>query len=243
MAQQIPVKSIAAGLMLSRHIVKDQGMSALTYRGFYPGISVHVIQQGQHFEQEIVAGIAGGKLQDKNRFNELSGRAFRLNYQALFVMGQVSSVSFKLGGVLDNYLNTRENTAYVNKRNYYELVSSISPALQLSYDFGRVKAEQSMLRLKTTVFTPVIAALSRSGSARNRVNDFPSPSFKTALKNTNFVSLDRYIRFDLDAELQFLISQRSNLSIAYQWNYYQIKEYNQVQSATSTVMVKYAFSL
>jgi hypothetical protein len=228
------------GMFLSRHTVKDAGMSALVYEGTYPGIAARFSNTGSGITHEIDACGALGKLNGKNRTGAMRSKVFGLDYTILFAVKKTGRWRCELGAALDNYLNLRENLHYVNNRNYYEFVSSIGPAFRCKYAFTW---EGKPWEVNTSVFCPVVAALSTSYSAFGEQAGLHSPSFRTITENMKLTSWNKLNRFNWNTGVKMKIRKNSDLFLNYRWEYYRIKDINQVQSAIHSLTINYSFLL
>lgn len=239
-AQQKTDAMLSTGLLVSHYTLKDNGMSALVYRGYYPGIVIQFLTNGHQFDQKLTGRISGGKLGNQSNSNTIQGQTFGLSYSTLFKPGNINEMQLAFGGILDNSLHLRKNIGYVNNQNYYEFNSSASATVKLSYRFGVAERDHKYL-LSTFFSLPVITALTRSNSIHNRWNDFPSVPFKTYIKNMQFVSFNQYFSLNWEAELKRTVDKNSSLSVGYQWNYRHIKEASQLQSIVHSVVINYFF--
>ena len=239
-AQQNTGKTLSIGLLASHYVLKDNGMSALVYQGYYPGIMLQFLNEGPQLDQKLSTRISVGRIRNEINNNTAEGQTFGLSYAALFKPGKFKDVQLGFGCILNNSLDLRRNTGYTNNQNYYEFGSSAGAAVKLSYRFGIADKEHKYL-LNTVFSIPVITALTRSNSIHNRWNDFPSLSFKQYVNNIQLMSFNRYISLTWEAELKRTISRNNGLSLGYQWNYRQIKEANQLQSMVHSIVINYFF--
>jgi hypothetical protein len=239
-AQQGTTYKPVAGITFSNAAVKDKGMSALTYTGWYPGVMVGVDISSQELKQSITLGFASGNLKNDQNGATLAAKFFAANYLALFPLNQ-HKVQLSLGGVFNNSLATRKHSSYINNKSYYEFSSSLGVAARVSYFFNGPADGKETSSLSIGISSPLVSALSRSNSVYNSKSDFLSPGFKTYLKNTHIVTFGRYARVNLHTQLDNRAGALKGLSVGYGWEYYHITEVNQVQSAVNTITLSYHF--
>ncbi|OOQ59143.1 hypothetical protein [Mucilaginibacter pedocola] len=241
-AQQAVAYKPTAALTFSNAAIKDAGMSALTYTGWFPGAAIGLDINSKTLMQNISLGYAGGNL--KNEFNPatVSHRYYSANYTALVPLMQ-GKLRFDVGGVFNNALATRKHSSFNNNNKYFEFNSSVGPAVQLSYLFGNDGGNGNNADglLSFRVFSPLLTALSRSNSVYNQQNAFLSPRLSTYLKNTRIVTFGRYAKVNLHTQFDNRAGVLKGLSVAYNWEYYKISESNAVQSAVNTVSLSYHF--
>jgi hypothetical protein len=236
-------KSLSAGITLSAEKLKDEGMSALIYKGVYPGMQVNYHVDKYNFKQSIMIGVAGGNLNNRNNGTSLSVKSFRINYTGLIPVITSRAFRFTAGGVFDNYLALRRHDQYINNRDFYEFNSSVGLAANLSYTFGNAdNYGGSTFRLSSGLSIPILTAMSRSNAIDNRLSDFQSPTLKTYIKNIHWVSFEAYNSYSSLTELK-LTAGRNALSLSYQWNYYHIKQDYQVHSVVGTIALNYYLTL
>lgn len=239
-AQQNTNKMLSAGLLTSHHTLKDDGMSALVYHGYYPGIRLQFLNESPHLDQKIGIRASTGKLNNEINSNTVNLQTFELSYTPLFKLLKLNEAQLALGGISANSLELRGNTGFLNNKNYYEFSSSAEAAVKLSYRLGT--SEKGNKYLITTFFSvPFVTAITRSNSIHNRWNDFPSSSFKNYVRNIQLVSFNKYINLNWETELRYTINKNSSLSVGYQWNYRYVKEAAQLQSIVHTAMINYFF--
>jgi hypothetical protein len=239
-AQQGSTYKAVAGITFSNAAVKDKGMSALTYTGWYPGVMAGVDINSQKLKQSISLSFASGNLKNKQNVATLSAKSYAANYLALLPVNH-GNVQLYFGGIFNNSMATRKHSSYINNNSYYEFNSSLGVAAKVYYYFGTASNGRSGSSLSFGVYSPLVSALSRSNSVYNKENDFLSPNFKTYLKNTQVVTFGRYAKINLHTQLDNQTGKLKGLSVAYNWEYYKLSEINMVQSAVNTVSVSYHF--
>nr|WP_294940804.1 hypothetical protein [uncultured Mucilaginibacter sp.] len=230
------------GITLLNAAVKDKGMSALTYTGWYPGITAGIDISSQKLKQSFALNFASGNLKNNQNEATVSVKSYAANYLALFQVTQAQGrVQLHLGGIFNNALATRKQSSFINNKSFYEFNSSLSAAAKIYYFFGTEGNGNNPGSLSFGLFSPLVSALSKSNSVYNKENDFLSPNFKTYLKNTQVVTFGRYAKINLNTQLDNQAGKLKGLSIAYNWEYYKISEVNTVQSAINTITVSYHF--
>lgn len=239
-AQQGTTYKPMVGITFSNSTVKDKGMSALTYTGWYPGVMAGVDINSQKLKQSISLSFASGNLKNNQNLATLSAKSYAANYLALFPVSH-GNVQLYLGGIFDNNLATRRHSSYINNNSYYEFNSSLGVAAKIYYYFGTASSGSNASSLSFGVFSPLGSALSRSNSVYNKENDFLSRGFKTYLKNTHIVTFGRYAKVNLHTQLDNRAGVLKGISLAYSWEYYNITEVNKVQSAVNTIILSYHF--
>jgi hypothetical protein len=239
-AQQATTYKLVAGATFSNAAVKDNGMSALTYTGWYPGATAGLEINSQKLKQGIALSFAAGSLKNDQNTATVSAKFYSVNYFALFPVSR-GKVQFNVGGVFNNGLATRKNGSFINNKSYYEFNSSLGVAAEVSYSFSGAPNNNEGNSLSFGVFSPLLSALSRSNSVYNSESDFQSPGFKTYLKNTHVVTFGRYAKINLQTQLDNRSGALKGVSVAYNWEYYKLSELNQVQSAVNTIIVSYHF--
>ena len=169
---------------MSNGEIKDEGMSALVYKGFYPGVQVAYRIDKYNFQQNMTTGIAGGKLNNRYNGTSLSVKSYRINYSGLIPVIKTEVFRINAGAVFDNYLAVRRHDQYINNKAFFEFNSSVGLAANLCYNFGRADDYTGgKFRLITGVSSPLLTAMSRSNDINNRISDFQSPTLKTYIKN------------------------------------------------------------
>ena len=231
---------VAMGVFLSRNTVKDAGMSALVYEGTYPGITASFMSTGAVVTHEVGARGAFGKLHGKHGTGAMRSKVFGLDYSVLFAVKKTDRMRCELGVALDNYLNLREHLQYVNNPDYYEFISAIGPAFKFKYAFTwRGQQTEKNWEVNTGVFYPVAAALSMSGQQ----GGLHSSSFQTVTESMKGAAWNELNRFQWNTGVKIKLRENSGMSLHYQWEYYRIKETNEVQSAIHSLTVNYFFLL
>lgn len=219
-------------------------MSALVYQGTYSGIAARFSDTGPGITHEVGARGAFGKLYGKNGTGTMRSKVFGLDYSILFAVKKTDRIRCEFGATLDNYLNLREHLQYVNNPDYYEFVSSIGPAFKFKYAFTwSGKQTERTWELNTGVFYPVVSALSTSYSAYGEQAGLHSPSFRTITENIKLAGWNGLNRLHWNTGVKVKVRKNNDLSLNYQWEYYRIKEVNQVQSAIHSLTINYFFLL
>ncbi|WP_142687824.1 hypothetical protein [Chitinophaga polysaccharea] len=212
-------------------------MSALIYRGTYPGIALRFSSIRPGVTQEIGFRGAAGKLHAKNGTNTLQSKVADLDYRILFAVRKTGSIQFDLGAALDNYFNLRESEQYVNNRDYYEFISSIGPVLKFKY------ASTKNCEVSTALFYPFASALSASYAADEGQAGLHAPSFRTMRENIRLAGWNELSRIQWNTGLKVKAHKNNSLSLNYQWEYYKVKTVLLVQSAVHHLTLNYFFLL
>lgn len=235
-AQQ-PEKGLLTGFLLSARTVKDGAMSSLAYRGATAGVTLRFLYDNAHTVHDVEAWGTTGQLHDNNRQSALRENEFGATYQWLFSLKKSHRLRFSLGGELNSFLQLRENRQYNNNPEYYVFNNAIGPVVKGSYAFS------GRWQLSTSLFCPVASLLSVSYGKDNKENDFYSPTFGTILKNVQPVWWNKYTGLGMNTTLRMPAGKKNRWYIAWKWQYYRIREINEVQSATNNITVNYYFSL
>lgn len=236
-AQQQPEKGLLAGVLLSARTVKDDAMSSLAYRGVNTGITLHFRYDDAHTVHDVEAWAVTGQLHDNTRQSALHENEFGAAYQLLFWLKKSHRLRLSLGGELNSFLQLRENRQYNNNPEYYVFNNAIGPVVKGSYSFS------GRWELSTSLFCPVASLLSVSYGNDNKENDFYSPTFATILKNVQPAWWNRYAGVGVNTTLRIPAGKKNRWYIGWKWQYYRIREINEVQSATNNITVYYYFSL
>lgn len=227
---------LGLGLSGGRSVLLDHTISALTFSGFYGGISAKAVIERNNKEEHILYLTVRSGKSTKSSFykNEIRMVSTELNYAYLlewFSFAGTYRFSLKSGFDISLLYNNRNYQGYINRKKTFEYNASIGTVVKAVFALNN-KPESWTIGNKL-VFNP-LSFLIEPAFERETI----SGSIQENRNNNSFFKSGRIIGpasfFHLNNELllQKPISKSSTVSVAYLWNFWRINGNREVKQGS-----------
>lgn len=217
---------ITAAAQLGKMSVMDRDFSAAPFSAWLPGAAVSVRYERPHSIQSLAFSYLGGSLRTSTSPSSTLGNdLINADYSFLYKLGAAGTAwSGGIGGSLLVLYDSRNYKDFINNNTSFDFVASAAAAGGLAYHFdngyhGWSIAEQLSIPLVSWLIQPPYGNETSSASPSGAGNRNSVTGFSGFFRLKNCLSLEKQL------------SPGSQLSLAWCWNYYKIKDIREVQEA------------
>jgi hypothetical protein len=235
--------NLGLGLSGGRSFLLDNTISALTFSGFYKGISARaVIERSSKQEHILYLTVSSGKSTQSSFYkSETLKINTNLSYTYLhewLAVGGTYRFSLKSGFDISLLYNNRIYTGYINRKKSFEYNASVGAVVKAVLALN-TNPEAWIIGSKL-IFNPfsflVQPAFERE-SISGRIQE--NKESKLFFKSGKLVGPANFFRLNNELFLQKPVSKTATISIAYLWNFWRIDGAREVKQGSHLLELGY----
>ena len=241
-----PDWTLSGNMLLNKSIVKDEKFSALSFAGTSLGAAMSVNCRLKHADHTLTVFFTKGDLQTMvPPAAKLSQSIFNVDYCNSYLIYQSHNylLAFRAGGSILFFSNKRDFTNFINLRYSSETAASLGALFEIGYRFSE---NIQSISIKNRTLIPFITYYGQQAYGSNfgqAPESAVSNSSGRIFENGKFARLSNFFRLKNYLAIEKKIGSRHCVSIAYTWDFYQIKSLLKVTEVNHQLGLIYSYRL
>lgn len=235
--------SFGLGLSGGRSLLLDNTISALTFTGFYKGISAKAVIERKNKQEHIFYLTVRSGKSTKSSFykNEMRKINTELSYTYLhewFSVAGAHRFSLKSGAVIGLLYNNRIYKGYINREKSFEYNASIGAVVKTVFALN--SHPQAWTIGNKLAFSP-LSFLVQPAFERETISGIIQENKNTNsfFKAGNLIGPAGFFQLNNELLLQKTISKTAAVSVAYLWNFWRINGNREVKQGSHLLELIY----
>ncbi|MBA3899054.1 MAG: hypothetical protein H0X62_02415 [Bacteroidetes bacterium] len=238
------VQNLGVGAGGAYITVRDEGISVLNYHNFGAGIGSYFESYRNSVYNRLLLDVSYAKaMQGMTNVGILHTGKVDLLYSHFFRLKKPSETAFYIGGSIGITGGYRYQPFFLNSAHNYDISNPIGFSFLANHNFTIFNKGMS---LQYWFDIPLIAAVLKPAYASplpDGLQNFEVELQDGYLRSIRILTLNRYTRFRNQISLQIPLTEKNQLRISYDWDFYRILHQNPLYFSGHNFNLLYVFGL